>query len=341
MNETQKSTLTRRELLGTIGKAAAVTVVAGPFVELALGQDGVVSAAEAPLAASAGVDRVVMNHGKTYLSAWSGYGAPPQLGRQAGPLRGAAPGAAPAATGPAATMTWTRVSGPGAVTFADASAATTTAQFSAPGEYVLQVMADNGTAKATSTLNVKVELPPPPAQLAPVVTTRHTITSPLWASRTKALITSWIPHCVDQINRTDPEPAGRRRHRQLHRGGEGAARRAARRAQGLRVLERVGAPDRRGDEPRADGRSAGRQGDHRGAGEDEGHARGLDSEDPRGAASGRLPADGVHAARRRAPARGRPAGADPGSIAGRPRIARITKATSPATSSSRRSITTR
>ena len=50
---------------------------------------------------------------------------------------------------------------------------------------------------------MKVELPPPPVQLAPVVTTRHTITSPMWKSRTKALITSWIPHCVEQINRTD------------------------------------------------------------------------------------------------------------------------------------------
>ena len=50
---------------------------------------------------------------------------------------------------------------------------------------------------------MKVELPPPPAQLTPVVTTRHTITSPMWTSRTKALITSWIPHCIEQINRTD------------------------------------------------------------------------------------------------------------------------------------------
>ncbi len=44
-------------------------------------------------------------------------------------------------------------------------------------------------------------------QLTPVVTTRHTITSPMWAARTKALVTTWIPHCVDQMNRTDI-PAG-------------------------------------------------------------------------------------------------------------------------------------
>ena len=94
------------------------------------------------------------------------------------------------------------------MTFADPAAAVTTATFSAPGEYVVQVTADNGAAKATSTLTVKVELPPPPVQLTPVVTRRHTVTDPFWASRTKALITSWIPHCIAQINRTDI-PAGR------------------------------------------------------------------------------------------------------------------------------------
>ena len=63
------------------------------------------------------------------------------------------------------------MSGPGTVTFADPNAAVTTATFSAPGDYVLQVTADNGQTKASSTLAVKVELPPPPTQLTPVVTT--------------------------------------------------------------------------------------------------------------------------------------------------------------------------
>jgi DUF1680 family protein len=40
----------------------------------------------------------------------------------------------------------------------------------------------------------------------PVVTRRHTVTDPFWASRTKALITSWIPHCIAEINRTDIPP---------------------------------------------------------------------------------------------------------------------------------------
>ncbi len=204
-DHTTKSTLTRREMLGSIGKAAAVAVVTGPLVELVLGADGVLSAQEAPLAAIAGVDRVVMRQGRTYLNAWAGYGAPPRPGRQGGGGgrgAGAAPTPPPPA-GPAPTTTWSKLSGPGTVTFADPKATVTTAQFSATGEYVLQVVADNGTATAASTLVVKVELPPPAAQLMPVVTTRHTITSPMWASRTKALITSWIPHCIAQINRTD------------------------------------------------------------------------------------------------------------------------------------------
>src|SRR6266496_4425297 len=87
MSHTEKSSLTRRELLKTAGKAAAV-VVASPLVELALGGDGVLSAQALPAAfnAAAGPDRVVMRHGKTYLNAWTGVGQPPRRRRQ-GPLR--------------------------------------------------------------------------------------------------------------------------------------------------------------------------------------------------------------------------------------------------------------
>jgi probable HAF family extracellular repeat protein len=40
---------------------------------------------------------------------------------------------------------------------------------------------------------VKVELPPPPEQLRFIVTRPYAVTGPFWASRVKALITSWIP----------------------------------------------------------------------------------------------------------------------------------------------------
>ncbi len=201
--------LTRRELLAAAGRAGAAAVVASPYVQLAYANDGTVSAQAAPsdLNIVAGPDRVVMDHGKTYLNAWAGYGEPPRRER---PRRSGeqAPTAAAQPPGPAPGVTWSKVSGPGTVTFADPAASVTTARFSAPGDYVLQAVAHNGTAKAASSLAVKVEPPPPPVQLTPVVTRLHTVTDPFWASRTKALITSWIPHCIAQIERTDI-PAGR------------------------------------------------------------------------------------------------------------------------------------
>lgn len=194
----------RREFLTT------VAVVASPLVELAYAR-GKVSAQALPtdLNAVAGPDRVVMLRGKTYLNGWAGYGQPPRKDRPRRPSAQAGTAAAPAQPAPPEPrVRWSKVSGPGTVTFADPAAPVTTATFGAPGDYVVQVVADNGSAKAPSTLAVKVELPPQAAPLTPVVTRRHTVTDPFWASRTKALITSWIPHCVEQINRTDI-PAGR------------------------------------------------------------------------------------------------------------------------------------
>jgi uncharacterized protein len=186
--------ITRRDMIKQTGMAAVVSATAGPLA------DGFTVSAEAlPLNAVAGVDRVVMKGGKTYLNGWAGYGEPPRRGRGG---RGETP-AAIENPGPAPTITWTRVSGPGDIQFADATAAVTTATFSSPGNYVLQVTADNGTAKASSTLAVKVELPPPATQLTPVWTTHYAIDSPLWDHRIKSLIVSWIPHCIDQMNRSD------------------------------------------------------------------------------------------------------------------------------------------
>jgi DUF1680 family protein len=143
-----------------------------------------------------------MLHGQTYLRAWGGYGKPPVPGR---PARGATPPTESPAPPPA--MTWRKLSGPGDVQFLDAKAAITSATFTKTGDYVLEVTADDGKDKVTSRLNVAVELPPPASPLTPILMAKHTITSPLWKARTKALVTSWIPHCVDQINRVDI-PAG-------------------------------------------------------------------------------------------------------------------------------------
>ena len=158
-----------------------------------------VSQVNTSLTAVAGIDRVVVLPGKTYLNGYAGYGFPQRQERRRGVLS-AAP---PVPPGPAPATTWSMVSGPGKVTFADAKAPVTTATFSAPGNYVLQLKAENGLTKAVSSLNVKVETPPPTTHLDAVYTKHFKINSPLWNARAKALIVNWIPHCIDQINRTD------------------------------------------------------------------------------------------------------------------------------------------
>ena len=187
-------TMTRRDMMKKTGMVAVVSAVAGPVAE------GLsISAQALPLNAIAGVDRVVMKGGKTYLNGWAGYGEPPRRSRGA---RGAPP--VPIDNpGPAPTTMWSKLSGPGDVQFADPNAAVTTATFSVPGTYVLQVTAATGSAKASSSVTVKVELPPPPTQLTPVWLTRYAIDSSLWDHRLKSLIVSWIPHCIDQMNRSD------------------------------------------------------------------------------------------------------------------------------------------
>ena len=136
-----------------------------------------------PPAVAAGVDRVVVQGGKTYLA-----GEVKALGGSGG-----------AST----KTTWSKASGPGAVVFANADAPVTTAMFSAAGDYVLKLSASQGSLSASSTLAVKVIAPPPEKHLDPVDTKTYTINSPLWNSRVKALIVNWIPHCIDKIS--DPE----------------------------------------------------------------------------------------------------------------------------------------
>lgn len=205
-DDMKKPAVSRREMLGTMGKAAAA-VVALPVLQTAILADG--SAAEprprrlgaVPVNGVAGVDRVVVLPGKTYLRGWAGYGEPPRPGPRR--RRDEADSNPPAPTGPAPKVRWSRLSGPGRVTFADPSALVTTATFTVPGVHVLQLTADNGESKATSTLAVKVESPPPAKQLDVVHTRRYSIDSPLWNHRAKALIVSWIPHCIEQLERTD------------------------------------------------------------------------------------------------------------------------------------------
>lgn len=135
-----------------------------------------------PPVVEAGVDRVVVLPGQTWLD-----GRVKDDGKVT---------ATPA-------VRWSKASGPGTVTFADATAAATTARFSKPGAYVLQLTANDGQAGASGKLNVTVESAPPKTHLNWVHTTSYQITSPFWRARAKNLIINWIPHCVAKIE--DPQ----------------------------------------------------------------------------------------------------------------------------------------
>jgi hypothetical protein len=148
------------------------------------------------LTVEAGADRDVVMPGKTYLNGFAGY-------RSAAGGRGGARGqrnGASAVTGPAVTVAWTAVSGPGTVTFADPGMAETAATFSKTGVYVLSFTASNSATNLSSALTARVTDPPPKDRLDVVYTRNYTIDNPLWNDRAKSLITGWIPHCIDEIN---------------------------------------------------------------------------------------------------------------------------------------------
>jgi len=132
------------------------------------------AAAVAPVV-TAGADRDVMINGKTYL---------------AGKIR---------SIRPLTRSVWTKTAGPGEVHFSDPASPKSTANFSAPGEYMLTLTAWQGDLSQSSGVRVKVLMPPPARRLDVVYTKRYTITSPLWKDRFKAILVNWIPFCIDQI----------------------------------------------------------------------------------------------------------------------------------------------
>jgi K319L-like, PKD domain len=68
------------------------------------------------------------------------------------------------------TSQWTKVSGPGSVTFGDDTEIDTTVTFSQVGTYVLKLSANDGEFSASDTVTIVVEEAPPPApNQAPVV----------------------------------------------------------------------------------------------------------------------------------------------------------------------------
>ena len=92
-----------------------------------------------PPRVNAGVDRVVILPGKTYLN-----GAIKTLGKKG-----------------TAAISWSKISGPGKVTFENADEPVTTASFSKAGDYVIKLTAGKGQLSASSNLSVKAVAPPP------------------------------------------------------------------------------------------------------------------------------------------------------------------------------------
>jgi DUF1680 family protein len=138
---------------------------------------------ELPPVVDAGVDRSVVSDGQTYLSGKVTWLEDQDQNK----------------------ARWIKTTGPGTVKFASADAPVTTAAFSAPGDYVLSLMAsgETGTPRA---VNVHVEPAPPADRLNVVYTRKYSIDSPLWNQRAKTLIVDWIPHCIQMCERTDIAP---------------------------------------------------------------------------------------------------------------------------------------
>ncbi|HUT47274.1 MAG TPA: hypothetical protein VMX36_13400, partial [Sedimentisphaerales bacterium] len=103
-----------------------------------------------PPRVDAGVDRVVILSGKTYLN-----GAIKTLGGKG-----------------ASIIAWSKISGPGKVAFENAGEPATTATFSRAGDYVLKLTAGKGQLSSSSTLAVKAAAPPPATHLD-LIDTKH------------------------------------------------------------------------------------------------------------------------------------------------------------------------
>jgi len=129
----------------------------------------------------AGIDRSVVMGGQTYLN-----------------------GHISALTAiPSHQINWRKVSGPGEVRFSHKNTDMTTAQFSAPGEYRLELKAQSRGKTNQSVLTVRAQPAPPPERLDVVYTKSYSLNNPLWNSRAKALIVNWIPHVIDYCERSD------------------------------------------------------------------------------------------------------------------------------------------
>ena len=103
---------------------------------------------------------------------------------------------------------WSRISGPGEVEFADPHAASTDATFVAAGNYVVRITAKQGSQTAFADLHVEARASRPLSGQSEVLTRHYMLTSPLWKAQTKALIVTWLPHCIAEIDRPNLREGG-------------------------------------------------------------------------------------------------------------------------------------
>jgi DUF1680 family protein len=163
-----------------------------------------------PPTAIAGPDRTVVMPAPTYLHG-GGKGM-------------AKPGDTPGGS-------WSKASGPGEVTFANADNLDTSATFNAPGDYVLKLTYRLRQLTAADTLTVHVEQYQPPKKLEAVYVSSYKIDSPFWKDRLKNQIINWIPHCIAKLE--DPN---------LKEGGIANMIEAGKKLRGEPARPHVGAP---------------------------------------------------------------------------------------------------
>ncbi|GIU76674.1 MAG: hypothetical protein KatS3mg004_3761 [Bryobacteraceae bacterium] len=157
-----------------------------------------------PFVVDAGIDRVCVLPGKTFLRGFVGRGRAPSTTRPHNGVKGPEPQPADLASDQVA-IRWSKLSGPGAAEFENPAALRTAVGFSAPGRYVLQLAASWPGGKAVSTVTVDVEPSPPARPLDAAQVGAFRLDSPFWNERIRRLIVNWIPHCIRQIHRTDLE----------------------------------------------------------------------------------------------------------------------------------------
>ncbi len=140
-----------------------------------------------PPRVAAGPDRVVVVGGQTHLDATVlSTGQPGVIG----------------------SPRWEKLSGPGEVAIADATALSTSATFSEPGDYDLGFTAGSGELAASDRLSVRVAPAAPLVGLRALAVPRFSVTTPFWRDRLRATVINWIPHCVAENEKPDLKEGG-------------------------------------------------------------------------------------------------------------------------------------